>query len=177
MDVFREQDWGANLAGVGGLRVDEDAFGARSEAHGGVKWAFARGARGAASVQVSGAWRQETFGTCGQSGYEARALGGVAFGPNWRGFVNVEAAQRGFSGGCPHTRLEATFGWRPQAQWLTQGQLFYDSGIHKTDALKGQISAVRFLRAGGVQISLRARLDGAAGEPALVIGWWGRPKP
>lgn len=175
--MFREQNWGANLSGVGGLRIDEDALGVRSEAFGGVKWALARGARGAVSVQASGTWRQETFGACGQSGYEVRAMGAMAVGANGRGFVNLEAAQRGFAGGCPHARLDTTLGWRVRPEWLTQAQIFYDGGIHKSDALKGQISVVRFLRAGGLQLGVRSRLDGGAVEPALIVGWWGKQGP
>ena len=42
--------------------------------------------------------------------------------------------------------------------------------------VKVQVSLVRLGEAGaGLQLGVRARLDGEDAEPALIVGFWGRP--
>jgi hypothetical protein len=55
-------------------------------------------------------------------------------------------------------------------------QVFTDTGIGGDAALHAQLTIVRFQKCGrALQIGLRGRLDGDDSEPALVIGFWGRP--
>jgi hypothetical protein len=52
-------------------------------------------------------------------------------------------------------------------------QVFADRDFRNEDNVKAQLSAVRFVAAGlGVQLGVRMRVDGAARDPALVLGLW-----
>jgi len=103
---------------------------------------------------------------------ELRALGGRSLGA--RGFVNLEAATRMLEGGCGGERLDLAIGYRPRANWLAMGQIFFDAARDGEESIRAQFSVVRFGESGrGIQIGLRARIDGEELEPALVLGVWG----
>lgn len=125
------------------------------------------------AVQIGALWNSHPGGDCGEGGAEFRLLGGRAFGES--GFFNVEAASRGLDGGCSGERLDLTAGYRPAENWLAMGQVFLDAPRDGEATVKAQLTAVRFSRSGrGLQVGLRARLDGDDPEPTLVLGWWGR---
>jgi hypothetical protein len=174
LDLHWENPLAERWAVVASGRFDWDAFGERSEASGGLKRALHSGRNSALSGQISAIWRDETFGRCGEAGGEARLMAGRSLGKNQNSFLDVAPAQHVFSGGCSGAKIEATYGVRPHARWLTLGQVFYDSGLHGADTLKGQINAVRFGAAGGLQAGVRVRLDGGDPDPRLVIGLWRR---
>ncbi len=93
-------------------------------------------------------------------------------------FVNLEAAGSVLEGGCGGERLELTFGRRWGEHWLGLAQVFGDwrAGEGYEDNVKAQISLVRLGDGGaGLQLGVRARLDGDDSEPALMVGFWGTP--
>jgi hypothetical protein len=100
-------------------------------------------------------------------------MGGRSFGAT--GFVNVEGATHVLEGGCEGERLDLTAGYRPRENWLAMAQLFLDAPRAGEETVRAQLTAVRFGRSGrGIQLGLRARLDGDDPEPTLVLGLWGR---
>lgn len=110
-------------------------------------------------------------GGCSEGGGEVRVLAGRGVGDS--GFLNVEAAGRVLSGGCAGARFDIAAGYRPLENWLALGQVFLDAPVEGDDTVRGQLSLVRFGKDGrGVQVGLRARIDGGAPEPTLVIGLW-----
>ncbi|MGE0597031.1 MAG: hypothetical protein AB7P07_11725 [Hyphomonadaceae bacterium] len=147
----------------------------------GLRWETTLGAKAAVlrrpgqvmAVQGAAVWHSDPFGTCEETGIELRWLGGAAFGDG-RGFLNLEAAQRSFEGGCRTGRYDLTLGYRPDEGWLGMAQFFFDDPELGESALKAQLTLVRFGASGrGVQVGLRGRVDGEAVEPALVLGFWG----
>jgi len=89
-------------------------------------------------------------------------------------FLNVEAAARILDGGCGGERVDITGGARFSQNWLALGQIFIDAPQGGEEAVKAQLSLVRFGENGrGIQLGLRARIDGGAEEPALVLAFWG----
>lgn len=138
----------------------------------GVKRAIFRDDRRVMALQTSLYWRSDPPGDCGEGGIETRWLGGRSVGDT--GFVNLELAGRVLDEGCPAARVNFSFGYRPQPNWLAMGEIFYDAPREGDESLKLQVSVVRFDENGrGIQVGLRTRLDGG-GEAALVLGWWGR---
>lgn len=126
------------------------------------------------AVQVSGLWVSHPPDECGESGGEVRWLGGANLGET--GFVNVELGGRMLEGGCESARFDLTAGYRPRENWLALAQVFSDVPEGGEDAVRLQLSLVRFGDSGrGIQVGLRTRIDGGGGEPALVLGFWGRP--
>jgi hypothetical protein len=146
----------------------------RGEAVVGLKRAVFRDDEAVMALQASAFWRSDPPGDCGEGGLEARWLGGRSFGES--GFVNLELAARVLDEGCPAGRLNFSVGYRPAENWLAMGEIYYDAPREGDESLKMQLSLVRFGADGrGIQIGLRARLDGGA-ETALVLGMWGRPR-
>lgn len=147
----------------------------RAEAVVGVKRAIFRGDDFVMALQAGALWvSHPPDDRCGEGGAELRWLGGLSFGDG--GFVNLEAATRALDGGCQSDRLDLTLGYRPNNRWLAMGQVFLDAPRDGQERLTGQITLVRFGDSGrGLQVGFRARLDGEATEPALVVGLWGRP--
>jgi len=126
------------------------------------------------ALQGSAFWTSAPEGDCGEGGAEVRPLAGRGFGQT--GFVNVEAATRALDGGCESQRLDITVGYRPGENWLAMGQMFADVPLEGEGAIRAQLTLVYFRPSGrGIQIGLRARVDGGGEEAALVIGLWGRP--
>lgn len=147
----------------------------RAEAVAGVKHAFYRSNDNVLAIQAGALWVSHPDEGCSEGGAEVRFLGGRSAGDG-RMFFNVEAAGRALSGGCEGARLDLTAGYRPGENWLAMGQVFLDSPVEGDDTVKAQLTVVRFGRSGrGIQVGIRARIDGGALEPALVIGLWGRP--
>jgi len=146
----------------------------RGEATLGVKHTLMRGGTGVMAVQAGALWMSEPPLGCGDGGAELRWLGGLSLE---RGaFVNLEAATRALAGGCGGERIELTVGYRPAENWLGMAQLFMDEPRLGEEILKAQLTVVRFGENGrGIQAGVRARIDGGGEEPALVIGFWGRP--
>lgn len=147
----------------------------RAEAIVGVKRAVFRSEDTVVAVQGGALWishpRDEA---CSEGGAEARVLGGRSFGRS--AFFNAELAGRVLEGGCEGARLDLTTGYRPSENWLAMGQIFVDAPIDGDETVKAQLTVVRFGRSGrGIQVGLRARVDGGDLEPALVLGLWGRP--
>jgi hypothetical protein len=134
-------------------------------------WTFEHG--GALALQAGAFWSSHPGEGCGEGGGEARLLAGRALGAH--GFVNVEAAGRLLSGGCAGERVDVTLGYR-NGRWLGMAQLFVDAPDHGEESLKIQFAVARFGEKGrGIQLGVRARLDGEDAEPALVLALWGRP--
>jgi hypothetical protein len=65
-------------------------------------------------------------------------------------------------------------GYRADEKWLFLAQSFARRSGHGNEALKVQISVVRFGARRAVQVGVRVRTDGDDREPALVIGLWRR---
>ena len=125
-------------------------------------------------MQAGAVWRSDPSGECSETGAEARWLGGAAFGPEQRGFVNVEAAARSFDGGCQGGLYELSLGYRPNDEWMGMAQVFVDDSNGDDETVRAQLTLVRFGEDGrGLQVGVRARLDGDDAEPALVLGFWG----
>lgn len=125
------------------------------------------------AVQAAALWVSHPGAECGEGGAELRWLGGQSF--EGGAFVNLEAASRVLDGAdCGGERLDITGGTRVAQNWLALGQVFYDAPRQGEDSVKAQISLVRFGENGrGIQLGLRARVDGGVEEPALVLGFWG----
>lgn len=139
----------------------------------GAKRALLRTQRTVMALQAGAIWYSDPPAGCAEAGAELRWLGGMALGP--RGFANLEIAERASAGGCGGERAEFTLGHRLTERWLGLAQVFYDEPRRGDGSIKLQITAVRFGDRGrGLQIGLRARVDGQAAEPALVLGFWGR---
>lgn len=146
----------------------------RAEALIGFKQTLLEYGRSVLAVQGAGVWVSEPASACDQGGGELRLLGGRSFGET--GFVNLEVAERALSGGCRGQRFDLTLGYRPTENWMSLAQVFVDQPVDGADTLRGQVSLVHFNRRGrGLQIGLRARLDGES-EAALVLGFWAAPR-
>lgn len=146
----------------------------RAEGVVGLKRAVFRSEDTVMALQAGALWMSHPAEGCSEGGAELRWLGGRSFGES--AFVNVEAATRALEGGCGGERLDLTAGYRPSENWLAMGQIFVDAPQQGEENVKAQLTVVRFGRSGrGLQIGLRARIDGGGEEPALVIGLWGRP--
>lgn len=155
---------------------DADDEGWRAEATLGLKAALVRARQGAMAVQGGLVWQSEPGQGCGEAGIEARWLGGVNFGRRGTAFLNLEAAARAQEGGCESRRYDVTAGYQPREGWLALAQVFVDERFEGEPEVQGQISLVRLGSQGrGIQVGVRARLDGEATEGALVLGLWGRP--
>lgn len=152
---------------------DDTLEGWRGEATLAYKRVVYRDDRNIVALQGGALWVSHPA-DCGEGGAEARVLAGRGVGAT--GFVNVEAAGRALSGGCEGGRVDLTAGYRPLENWLALGQVFFDAPVDGDDTVRGQVSLVRFGEDGqGVQVGFRARIDGGAAEPTLVIGLWGKP--
>lgn len=151
----------------------------RGEAAVGVKRAVFRDDTFAAAVSGSAFWSSHPGEDCGEGGAEFRVMGGASREQAAGAFVNAEVAVQALAGGCQGLDAELTLGFRPTERWLVMGQVFLqdEDDEARDDLLRGQISVVRFGedRSRGVQIGVRARLDGEDAEPAVVLGLWGRP--
>ncbi|MBU6373794.1 MAG: hypothetical protein KJS97_13790 [Alphaproteobacteria bacterium] len=113
---------------------------------------------------------------CVGAGGEGRVMVGRAPRAAGRGpFVTVELASRA-QGGCASALVDATIGYEIEHKWILLAQAFQDRGLHGSETLNVQVSAVRLRRMRGLQIGLRARLDGAEPEPAVIIGLWRRDR-
>ncbi len=146
----------------------------RGEATLGVKHAWTGEHGGALALQAGAFWVSEPGPSCGEGGGEARILAGRNFGAH--AFVNLEAAGRLLKGGCGAQKLDLTLGYRRDEEWLLMGQVFSDNSGWGESSVKAQLTLVHFGDSGrGLQLGLRARLDGEDAEPALVLGFWGRP--
>jgi hypothetical protein len=153
----------------------DSADGWRAEATFGFKRALMRGDHGAMALQAGAVWTSAPDAACGEASAELRWLGGVNFGAG-KGFVNLEAAGRAGEGGCSDGRFDLTAGYKPNEHWLGMAQLFVDAPSWGEPALKAQFTLVHFSDDDrGIQIGLRARLDSDDHEPALVLGFWGKP--
>jgi len=158
-----------------GATVGEEGW--RAEVEGGVKAALLRTSNAAVAVQASAVWRSDPDFGCGEGAGEVRALGGVSFADG-RGFANAETAARLHDGGCPAGRVDLTLGYRPAPRWLGMAETFVFAPEGREAAVKAQFSLVRFSEGGaGFQLGVRVRLDGDEPEPALVLAFWGRPRP
>lgn len=147
----------------------------RGEAVLGVKRAVFRRGDTVMAVQAGALWISHPPLGCSEGGAELRWLGGRAFADG-AGFMNLEAAGRALEGGCEGARLDLTLGYRSGERWMGMAQVFLDAPGYGEDTLKAQLTLVRFGDEGrGVQLGLRGRIDGGGGEPALVLGFWGRP--
>jgi hypothetical protein len=147
----------------------------RAEATLSLKHAFYRSDENVLAFQAGALWISHPNEGCSEGGAEVRFLGGRS-ADEGRMFFNVEAAARALSGGCEGGRVDITAGYRPGENWLAMSQVFLDFPVEGDETVKAQLSVVRFGRSGrGVQVGVRARIDGGAPEPALVIGLWGRP--
>ena len=125
------------------------------------------------AVQAGVVWRSDPDSRCPEPAAELRWLGGATFGRAGRGFANLEVAGRASEAACTSARADLTLGYRPRENWLALGQVFTDEAELGDTAVKAQISLVRFGQNGrGIQLGLRARIDGESAEPALVLGFW-----
>jgi hypothetical protein len=146
----------------------------RAEATVALKHVIYRDGPNIMALQAGALWVSHPEGGCDEGGAELRWLGGRSFGET--GFLNVETAARALSGGCEGGRVDVTAGYRPAENWLTMGQVFFDAPVEGDETVKAQLTLVRFGRRGrGIQVGVRARIDGGDPEPALVLGLWGRP--
>ncbi len=159
------------------LEQNYESFdGWRAEATLGWKHAIRRDGGIVMAVQAGALWISHPPLGCSEGGAELRWLGGRAFENG--AFLNAEAATRMLDGGCGGERLDLTAGARFADNWLAMGQVFIDMPREGRgeDYVKAQVSLVRFGESGrGIQLGVRARVDGGGAEPALVLGFWGRP--
>lgn len=147
----------------------------RAEAVVGVKRAVFRSDDTIIAVEAGALWASHPSDSgCSEGGAEVRLLGGRSVGET--GFLNAELAGRALDGGCQGGRLDLTAGYRPSENWLAMGQVFIDAPIQGDSSVKAQFTFVHFGESGrGLQFGVRARVDGGELEPALVVGFWGRP--
>ncbi|MDX2275500.1 MAG: hypothetical protein NW206_08625 [Hyphomonadaceae bacterium] len=137
------------------------------------KAATHRGERSVTALQAGVVWNSDPPADCAEAQAELRWLGGRSIGE--RSFVNLEAAERVGDEGCGGERVDLTLGHRFDQRWLGMAQIFVDEPRLGDSAVKAQISLVRFGAEGrGLQVGLRARVDGGAMEPALMLGFWGQ---
>jgi hypothetical protein len=147
----------------------------RGEATVGVKRAVFRDDNYAVAIAGSALWRSHPDPECSEGGAELRVLAGGSVRPAGA-FMNVEVAARALKGGCESAEAEVSAGFRPHPRWLALGQVFVDAPQDGEEVVRGQLSLVRFGNEGrGIQLGVRARLDGEDREPALVLGLWGTP--
>lgn len=126
------------------------------------------------AIQAGALWISHPNEGCSEGGAEVRVLAGRPVGEH--AFVNVEAAARALEGGCESWRLDLTAGYHAGRSWLALGQIYFDDPQDGQDSIKAELTLVHFSRRGrGLQVGIRARLDGDDAEPALVLGVWGRP--
>lgn len=150
----------------------DTADGWRAEGTLGVKRTIFRDDETVMALQAGALWISHPPIGCGEGGAEARWLGGRSFGDN--AFLNVEVATRALEGGCGGERIDVTGGARFARNWMALGQVFLDAPHEGEETVKAQVSLVRFGENGrGIQLGVRARIDGGAEEPALVLGFWG----
>lgn len=125
------------------------------------------------AIQAGVVWRSD-LEDCSEAGVEVRWLGGTTLAGGALGaFANVEAAVRAHDGGCGGLRYDLTMGFRPQDNWLALAQVFSDAPEAGDGSLKAQLSLVRFDHNWeGVQLGLRAPIDGGEGPVMLVLGLW-----
>jgi len=144
----------------------------RAEAVVGVKHVLFRDDDIVLAAQAGALWRSDVTPECSQGGIELRALGGRSFENG--AFLNVEAASRATVGrGCGAERVDVTAGSHFAGNWLALGQVFLDAPHQGEETLKAQLSLVRlFDGGGGIQLGLRARVDGGPEEAAIVLGFW-----
>lgn len=148
----------------------------RAEALLGVKHVLYRSANTVMAVQAGPLWISHPLPECSEGGAELRWLGGRSYAGGL--FLNLEAATRALDGGCGGERFELTAGAPFGGNWLALGQVFVDSPSHGGEAARAQLSVVRFgERSRGIQVGVRARIDGGAEEPALVVAFWGTNDP
>lgn len=151
-----------------------DENGWRAEATLAAKHVVVRSDHGVVAVQAGALWVSEPPAHCQEGGGEVRVLGGYNVRPDV--FVNVEAAERGLSGGCTDQRVDLTIGVRAGPHWLGLAQVFVDGARYGDETVKAQLSLVHFGSAGrGVQVGVRARVDEGDAEPALVLAFWSEP--
>jgi hypothetical protein len=168
-------DDNASIVAAPWLEQNYDTLeGWRGEATLGLKRTVFRDGATVMAVQAGALWISHPPIGCGEGGAELRWLGGRSFENG--AFLNAEIAMRALDGGCGGERLDLTAGFRPRENWLAMGQVFADLSRDGEESVRAQLSLVRFGESGrGIQIGVRARVDDAGQEPALVIGWWGRP--
>jgi hypothetical protein len=149
----------------------------RGEGVVGVKRAIFADETFAAAVSGSAFWSSHPGPECGEGGGELRIMAGASRREAARAFVNFEVAAHMLDGGCAGQDADLTVGFRPTERWLVMGQVFAQTEDHREDLVRAQVTFVRFGedRTRGVQIGVRARLDGEDAEPAVVLGLWGRP--
>ncbi len=146
----------------------------RGEATLGVKHAWSGEGGGALALQAGAFWSSEPGLSCSEGGVEGRVLAGRSLGEH--AFLNVEAAGRVLQGGCSARKLELTLGYRANDEWMFMSQVFSEGSDRGDASVKAQLTLVHFGENGrGLQLGLRGRLDGEDAEPALVLGFWGRP--
>lgn len=127
------------------------------------------------ALQAGALWISNPRPECSEGGAEARVLVGRPVGEH--AFVNVEVAARALEGGCESQRLDLTAGYHAGRNWLALGQIFFDAPQDGQESIKAELTLVHLGRRGrGIQIGVRARLDGEDAEPALVIGLWRGPR-
>lgn len=144
----------------------------RAEATLGAKHVVYRSEQSVVAFQGSALWYSDPGEGCSEGGAELRVLAGHSFAEG-QAFANVEGAARALDGGCEGLRGEFSAGYRHGANWLTMGQVFLDSPIEGEETLKAQVSVVRFGRSGrGIQLGVRARIDGEDPEAAVVLAFW-----
>jgi hypothetical protein len=132
---------------------------------------------GAMALEAGALWRSHPKPGCGEGGAEVRWLGGRSFGKDDRGFANLEAAGDVQAGGCTGGRVDVTVGYRPNHHWLALANVFVDDARYGQTVVHAQLSLVRFEKGRtGIEVGVRARLDGDEREPALVLSVWREPK-
>lgn len=144
----------------------------RAEAVVGVKRTLFRNDDTVMALQASALWVSHPAIECSEGGAELRWLGGRSYEDG--AFLNVEVAARVLDGGCGGERIDLTGGRRFGENWLALGQVFFDAPHQGEEAVKAQLSLVRFGENDrGIQLGVRARIDGGTAEPAIVVGFWG----
>lgn len=148
--------------------------GQRGEAVVGIKRLIFRDGGTALAMQAGAFWKSEPGEGCSEGGVELRFLGGTSSASGDR-FINVELAGQALEGGCGGEKLDVTFGYHPTPHWMGLAQIFADSPQDGDESVKTQLTLVHFgdKPGHGVQIGVRARLDGGDAEPAVVMAFWG----
>jgi len=133
------------------------------------------GPRWAAALEAGPTWLDRADSPCRGLGGEIRLGVGRSFGPGAAksGYAAVEVAHSERTG-CAELKADMSVGYRADEKWLFLAQSFARRSGHGNEALKVQISAVRFGARRAVQVGVRVRTDGDDREPALVIGLWRR---
>lgn len=175
------------LQAKGGLTRGRDSFDryeGRGPLEAGLRYAVLKRPRTVAAVYLGaaevGVGRNAQYAPPGQGGVDLEArllLGRSVMTQRGEVFSDLQVARLWRSGLADETRLDATLGFRPSAQWLVLAQTYTgqaDSRPVKSRWAKVELSVVRDFGAWSGQVGWRESVAGRAiaKDRGAVLGLW-----